>query len=60
MKVEKNVIQAAWEEYHGPIIEEDGERYIPAMPPTFMRGFVDGYQHAERVLGQKKKSRKKP
>lgn len=43
-----DVIQKAWEDYHGPIIDEGGEEYIPAMPPAFMRGFVDGFQHARR------------
>lgn len=39
-------IEAAWEEYHGPIDDGGGETYIPTMPPAFRRGFVDGYEHA--------------
>ena len=39
-----DLIQAAWDEYHGPITDDSGESYIPAMPPAFMRGFVDGYE----------------
>jgi hypothetical protein len=37
-------MRQAWEKYHGPIIDEGGEEYIPAMPPAFMRGFTDGYE----------------
>ena len=43
-----NLVQKAWEQYHGPIIVEGGEEYIPAMPPAFMRGFVDGYEQGKR------------
>jgi hypothetical protein len=37
-------IRAAWEAYHGPITELDG--YIPATPPTYERGYRDGYAAA--------------
>jgi hypothetical protein len=43
-----DLIRAAWEEYHGPIIDEGGEEYIPAMPPAFLRGFVDGYEQGKK------------
>lgn len=43
-----DLIQAAWEQYHGPIIDEGGEEYIPAVPPAFMRGFVDGYEQGKK------------
>jgi hypothetical protein len=43
-----DLIRAAWEQYHGPIIDEGGEEYIPAMPPAFMRGFVDGYEEGKK------------
>ena len=39
-------IRAAWEAYHGPITELDG--YIPATPPTYERGYRDGYAAAMR------------
>lgn len=45
----KDVMQKAWEEYHGPIETEDEEDYIPAMPPIYMRGFVDGVEHAKKM-----------
>jgi len=41
-------IQKAWEDYHGPINPEDGEDYIPMMPPAFMRGYVDGYEQGKK------------
>jgi len=54
----KDKIQKAWEEYHGPIecdgsIDFDGtddhiEGYIPMMPPAFMRGYVDGYEQGKK------------
>ena len=44
-----DLIQQAWEKYHGPIIDEGGEEYIPTMPPAFMRGFVDGYEAGKRL-----------
>ena len=43
-----DLVQEAWEQYHGPIIDECGEEYIPAMPPAFMRGFVDGYEQGKK------------
>lgn len=44
----EDLVQEAWEQYHGPIIDEVGEEYIPAMPPAFMRGFVDGYEQGKK------------
>ena len=41
-------IQKAWEDYHGPIDFEDGEDYIPMMPPAFRRGYVDGYEQGKK------------
>ena len=37
-------IRAAWEAYHGPVDALDG--YIPATPPTFERGYRDGWNAA--------------
>jgi hypothetical protein len=38
-----NSIQEAWEVYHG----DPPEGFeIPAAPPSYMRGFVDGVEHA--------------
>ena len=42
-----SAIEKAWEIYHGPMEVEGEEDYIPAVPPVFMRGFVDGYEHAK-------------
>ena len=50
MSIDKNAIQKAWEKYHGPIDDGAGGSYIPATPPAYMRGFVDGYEHAVRLL----------
>ena len=33
-------IRAAWERFHGPVEDLDG--YIPATPPTYVRGYDDG------------------
>lgn len=45
MREHENKIQAAWEAYHGPPVNDGlGDPYIPAAPPAFMRGFVDGYE----------------
>jgi hypothetical protein len=51
-------IRKAWKEYHGPIVEEDGERYIPTLPPIYRRGYLDGYAAAqvENAAGRKKSS----
>jgi hypothetical protein len=38
--------EAAWEIYHGKT-EDD---YIPAMPPAFKRGYLDGAQAANARL----------
>jgi hypothetical protein len=38
-------IRAAWCRFHGPIPELDG--YIPATPPTYSRGYEDGYAARE-------------
>lgn len=27
-----------------------GDDFVPAIPPTFMRGFMDGFQHAEKMM----------
>lgn len=45
-----DAIQQAWHDYHGPIHTDEGDGYVPSMPPTFMRGFVDGFQHAEKLM----------
>ena len=46
-------IEKAWEIYHGPIDLEDGEEpYLPPPPTSFMRGFVDGVEHARRHLSE--------
>ena len=50
MSIDKNAIQKAWETYHGPIDDGNGGSYIQAMPSVYMRGFVDGYEHAVRLL----------
>lgn len=44
---EEQIIQQAWETYHGPLpVDNAGETYIPAMPPTFERGFKEGVSYA--------------
>jgi hypothetical protein len=45
-----DAIEKAWREYHGPVDDGDGEPYVPTMPPAFRRGFVDGFEYAERLL----------
>jgi hypothetical protein len=50
VSIDKNAIQKAWEKYHGLIEDGNGDRYIPSTPPVFMRGFVDGYEHAVKLL----------
>jgi hypothetical protein len=50
MPCSHDAIQQAWNDYHGPIHTDEGDGYVPSMPPTFMRGFVDGFQHAERRM----------
>jgi hypothetical protein len=37
-----NPLQEAWEAYHGEPLEGFD---IPAAPPAYMRGFVDGVDH---------------
>ena len=45
-----SVVERAWNTYHG-LMQIDGEDdYIPAVPPVFMRGFVDGYEHAKKEI----------
>lgn len=43
-------IQQAWHYYHAPIHTDEGEGFVSSIPPTFMRGFVDGFQHAEKLM----------
>jgi hypothetical protein len=45
---EHDAITKAWHDYHGPIHMEGEEDYVPAVPPLFMRGFVDGVEYAKR------------
>lgn len=48
---DKDAIRRAWEAYHGPVDDGDGDMYIPAAPPAYERGFVDGVEYAgERVM----------
>jgi hypothetical protein len=47
-----DAIQQAWHDYHGPIHTDEGDGFVPSMPPTFMRGFVDGFQYAEKLIRQ--------
>ena len=42
-----SVVERAWNTYHGPMQIDGEDDYIPAVPPVFMRGFVDGYEHAK-------------
>lgn len=41
-------IDAAWEAYHGPVDDGMGVTYIPRTPTIYHRGFVDGYEHAQK------------
>lgn len=43
-------IRAAWEAYHGG---EPVDGYIPAAPPTYSRGYRDGYEAARAEAGAK-------
>jgi len=45
-----DLIQQAWHDYHGPVHTDEGDGFVPSMPPTFMRGFVDGFQQAEKLM----------
>jgi hypothetical protein len=47
-----DAIQQAWHDYHGPVHTDEGEGFVPSMPPTFMRGFVYGFQYAEKLVRQ--------
>jgi hypothetical protein len=44
----KDKIQKAWEDYHGPIDFDGTDEYMPAMPPAFRRGYVDGYEQGKK------------
>ena len=44
-----SAVEDAWNTYHGPMQIDGEDDYIPAVPPVFMRGFVDGYEHAKNM-----------
>lgn len=44
-----DAMQQAWHDYHGPIHASEDD-YVPAIPPAYMRGFMDGFQHAEKAM----------
>jgi hypothetical protein len=45
-----NPLQEAWEVYHGDPPEGFD---IPAAPPSYMRGFVDGVEHERLEMSQR-------
>ena len=46
-KEEVSAMEEAWETYHGPTVNMDeGDDYMPAAPPAYMRGFADGIEYS--------------
>ena len=45
-----NLMQEAWEKYHGASDDLDE---IPAAPPSYIRGFVDGVDHERMNVAQR-------
>ena len=45
-KEEVSAMEKAWETYHGPVRMDEGDDYMPAAPPAYMRGFADGIEYS--------------
>jgi hypothetical protein len=46
----EDAIKQAWERWHGPVHQDEGNGFVPSISPTFRQGFQDGFAFAEQKM----------
>jgi hypothetical protein len=46
----EDAIKQAWERWHGPVHQDEGDGFTPSVSPVFRQGFKDGFALAEQKM----------
>jgi hypothetical protein len=50
LKELEDAIKEAWERWHGPVRQDEGDGFTPSVSPVFRQGFKDGFALAEQKM----------